>query len=72
MPGATGFHFEMGSSADLANVLRTVLNDPACLNALFDDEVAVRDVARDAEVLEESYRHFIRQHVERDQLGDAH
>ena len=71
-PGATGFHFEMGSSADLANVLRTVLNNPACLKALFDDEVAVRDVARDAEVLEESYRHFIRLHVERDQVGDAH
>lgn len=63
---ATGFHFEMGSSEDLARVLGDVLAHPERLDALFDDEVAVRDVARDAEVLEESYRTYIRESVARD------
>lgn len=69
-PGATGFHFEMGSAEDLGRVLGEVLAEPAKLERLFDDEVAVRDVRRDAEVLEESYRQYIRMRVERDFAPD--
>jgi len=68
-PGATGFHFEMGDPDDLARVLGEVLAEPERLARLFDDEVAVRDVTRDAEVLEESYRSFIRARVEADLDG---
>ena len=70
-PGATGFHFEMGDAEDLARVLGEVLAEPERLTRLFDDEVAVRDVTRDAEVLEESYRSFIRARVEADLDGSA-
>lgn len=62
-PGRTGFHFEMGSSDDLARVLGECLEEPKRLKDLFGDEIVVRDVQRDAEVLEGTYRDFIRERV---------
>ena len=66
-PGHTGFRFEMGSSEALAKVLAECLDEPAKLAALFGDDVVVRDVHRDAEVLENTYREFIRARVTQDQ-----
>jgi len=68
-PGFTGFHFKMGSAEDLARVLTDCLEDPQLLKQLFSEDVSVRDVRRDAEVLEGTYREFIRAHVESDTEG---
>lgn len=69
-PGFTGFHFKMGSDEDLARVLTECLEEPELLARLYGEEVAVRDVRRDAEVLEGTYREFIRAHVEADQCRE--
>ena len=68
-PGRTGYHFEMGSSTALAAVLAECLEDPSKLQVLFGDDVVVRDVHRDAEVLEGTYREFLRARVARANEG---
>ena len=68
-PGFTGFHFEMGSAEALGRVLTEVLEEPEKLEKLFGEEIVVRDVRRDAEVLEGTYREFIRAHIEREDVG---
>jgi glycosyltransferase involved in cell wall biosynthesis len=65
-PGRTGFHFEMGSSSALAVTLRDCLDNPGQLDELYGEDIAVRDVAQDAEAMEESYRAEIRKRVPRD------
>jgi glycosyltransferase involved in cell wall biosynthesis len=62
-PGRTGFHFEMGSSAALAAVLRGCIENPEQLDALYGEDVVVRDVGQDAEAMEANYRSQIRLRV---------
>ena len=53
--GVSGYHFEMGDSTDLAEVLERILTDPEQLAALYPSEYQVKGIEVDAAELERHY-----------------
>ncbi len=58
-PGVTGYRFKVDDSDDLARVLARLLDNPEELRALYPDELVVKPVSRDGEILEELYAEAI-------------
>ena len=58
-PGVTGYRFKVNDSGDLCKVLDRLLSSPEELSSLFPDDLVVKPVTRDGEILEDLYAEAI-------------